>query len=1147
MRWLAFLLTTVFTSVVAADGLLFTQPTFNTGKVIESTMMHQDAKGAMWFAELGALHRFDGREVETYTFEGESPDVSIAQGHTRFMFDSADGRLWAVTGATLQYFEHHARTWRTPVLASLQGRIHWADSTDGRRIWIVTDDAQIAIYEPLTDQLTHLTVETGDGVSHSQRWEVAAGDGKAGYFGVIKNDGVYHFSVSSSSTITRQLVYRFPSGAPYDPLKVIYDDQADHLYLIDVNHQLTVLSVNKQTLGTKRSSPLPEDRRVRDILLDDDAIRFFTDRGVESLSEGVLQPAILDVATPETGLRGLDLAKSDDGLYWLSSLDEPMLVGAITEGTFLNILDGDPRFRRSLYMTEGPDGDIIIAASGVIVRHDPQSNTDRVLLGGRDTDDAPPLKAMSLLVTDAYLYIGTLEQGLLRYNWSDGGLFKYPIGTGEHEIHANGVTGIIHHSSGAIVITTFGGGVSVINGDEVYTPPLPVADNHTAFSLMELDDGSVFIPAWEGFLRLDPTLTSLAPLDTQVQLVSGETGEIPHRTPLWGMTKSRKGTILAGSTSVGLLELEVMGDRAEVRQIDTTVPSPYEIKEIEPSQYLISSPDGLLSFNHVTGVVELLEEQLQLFEFTQGCALSHSSGTAYFCSTAGPIAFDELPTRDVPEVTVGVSSVFTSSSGAMDIREDEPLIIDSANKILALRFFAADYRAPAQIRFEYRLRGYQDAWVPLGTEASVAFSQLPVGDYMFEVAAQRAQGEWNREALQLPVSVKPVWWQSWPLRVVYLSMFATLVFLIVYVFRSQRQAFRQVESELRVALQEQTRQTEVERIGGVEARDTLMAFKTQLSEALIGTFAELRELARIAGSAVTKQDRIAAISSLSGAIAKAESRIENDSGVPRLRNTASSDPDEISPVQSSTLVDPIALVEHVIRDVYGTHYCSSGIRLDFIGDAHIPERVEISSDDFTSIMELLLVGVAEMMTTDTSVVVRLHCLEDDLIVSIKELSSDQEARQRENDYFADAAKRAESMGGELHWELLPGNQGSLIQVELPCRSIVPRELELESLAIYAPKDDTQSGVMSNALLRCGYRCEQWSPDSELDDDGDVLLFVAVDSLATIVDQTNGAIWQYPNVVLVSPAAEAKLTTAPSSWIHLEEPVLTLDLDAVILR
>ena len=192
----------------------------------------------------------------------------------------------------------------------------------------------------------------------------------------------------------------------------------------------------------------------------------------------------------------------------------------------------------------------------------------------------------------------------------------------------------------------------------------------------------------------------------------------------------------------------------------------------------------------------------------------------------------------------------------------------------------------------------------------------------------------------------------------------------------------------------------------------------------------------------------------------------------------------------------------------------------------------------TLISELVLVGVAEMLPADSSVVVRLYCLEDDLILSVKERHSTLLDHQRARDYFDDAATRIDEVGGVFHMDALSNDVGSLIQIELPCRSVVTRDLELEALAFYAPKDATQSDVLSNALLRCGYRCEKWSEDSVLDQDGDVPVILDYERLNALQDQTKGQLLNYPNVVVVCSHGTVIEPDIPATWLCVEEPVFT---------
>jgi signal transduction histidine kinase/ligand-binding sensor domain-containing protein len=66
-----------------------------------------------------------------------------------------------------------------------------------------------------------------------------------------------------------------------------------------------------------------------------------------------------------------------------------------------------------------------------------------------------------------------------------------------------------------------------------------------------------------------------------------------------------------------------------------------------------------------------------------------------------------------------------------------------------------------QIKFRYRLEGFEENWVEAGTKRTANYSYLPAGNYTFHVIAANADGVWNTEGAAIKINVKPYFYQTW--------------------------------------------------------------------------------------------------------------------------------------------------------------------------------------------------------------------------------------------------------------------------------------------------------------------------------------------------------------------------------------------------
>jgi len=125
---------------------------------------------------------------------------------------------------------------------------------------------------------------------------------------------------------------------------------------------------------------------------------------------------------------------------------------------------------------------------------------------------------------------------------------------------------------------------------------------------------------------------------------------------------------------------------------------------------------------------------------------------------------------------------------------------------LEIDFTALSFVGLENIRFRYRLLGFDRDWQETATPRYAVYSRLPAGDYTFEVRACNSEGIWNETGATLAFTVLPYFWQTWWFRI--LSGFLVLVAVIASVRyfenkRTQRQLAR-LEHE-RAIEQERTR------------------------------------------------------------------------------------------------------------------------------------------------------------------------------------------------------------------------------------------------------------------------------------------------------------------------------------------------------
>lgn len=238
-----------------------------------------------------------------------------------------------------------------------------------------------------------------------------------------------------------------------------------------------------------------------------------------------------------------------------------------------------------------------------------------------------------------------------------------------------------------------------------------------------------------------------------------------------------------------------------------------------------------------------------------------SDGRFWFPSIRGVIVIDPA-SSSVPPPPVYIEDVFLSgkqseSTGRIEIAPD----IEN----IEIHYAGLNFSKPEQVKFRYKLEGFDDDWIEVGTRRVAYYTRLPAGNYHFLVTASTTSGVWNEQPAVRDVIVlsDPLWKKWWfILSVSVLAVLAIVMFYRLRLVRLERSRRQQQEfSRALIRSQEQERK----RIAG-ELHDglgqTLLIIKNR---AFLGTKAgnmetvgeQFSEIAASSGEAINQAREIA--------------------------------------------------------------------------------------------------------------------------------------------------------------------------------------------------------------------------------------------------------------------------------------------------
>lgn len=98
---------------------------------------------------------------------------------------------------------------------------------------------------------------------------------------------------------------------------------------------------------------------------------------------------------------------------------------------------------------------------------------------------------------------------------------------------------------------------------------------------------------------------------------------------------------------------------------------------------------------------------------------------------------------------------------------------------LSFTFEGVSYTAPEKVKFQWKLKGIDKDWSPVSSKNEATYTNLPPGNYTFQVRAGNNDGVWNEYPLSYSFIIRPPFWGTWWFRGVVLFFMLTFGLVII--------------------------------------------------------------------------------------------------------------------------------------------------------------------------------------------------------------------------------------------------------------------------------------------------------------------------------------------------------------------------------
>ncbi|MDR7098964.1 signal transduction histidine kinase/ligand-binding sensor domain-containing protein [Lysobacter niabensis] len=290
-------------------------------------------------------------------------------------------------------------------------------------------------------------------------------------------------------------------------------------------------------------------------------------------------------------------------------------------------------------------------------------------------------------------------------------------------------------SSGAVWIASLTGVTRIgSTGDETFIRwPTQQQTGIRPNVLFEAPKGTVWVGSDEGLVRVSGGRTRIVAMKDGLPESWVGAGEVDNAGRLWlgqlgGLTRIR----LAELTAVADGKLAGLVDVGSFKPLDGL---PGGDPAAWPHPWSFQEPSGKLWFAMGHGIVSV------------------NPATARPVGAAPKVYIDEVAADGVRN---------------SDLHK---LIIEPATRRIDIRYTGVDLSHGPDVRFRYRLDGFDPDWIDAGTQRVASYTRLAPGTYRFRVSARDVRGQWSPQESDITLQVlAPFYLKAWFIALVILTL-----------------------------------------------------------------------------------------------------------------------------------------------------------------------------------------------------------------------------------------------------------------------------------------------------------------------------------------------------------------------------------------
>lgn len=223
-----------------------------------------------------------------------------------------------------------------------------------------------------------------------------------------------------------------------------------------------------------------------------------------------------------------------------------------------------------------------------------------------------------------------------------------------------------------------------------------------------------------------------------------------------------------------------------------------------PNELWLSSSNGLHHYKVATDQLKSYYQTdgFKSNNFSRRSAFKGGDGTMYFGGKFGVNAFQPKKlTKNLSKARLLITAIDILNKPAISLISDQvnrgvenvqKLQLASDQSSFSFQFSAVDNVLNSNYHYAYRLKGFDQEWIVSKKNRIASYTNIPFGNYTFEVKAGTKYGEWDIPSKSIALAISPPWWFSNFAIFGYCMLFVALIFWLFIWLRLKNRLSKEV-------------------------------------------------------------------------------------------------------------------------------------------------------------------------------------------------------------------------------------------------------------------------------------------------------------------------------------------------------------------